>query len=245
MYTKVRSILSQIGDVEASNASDSYKLCRRTRSSPPRLNDIPSRYFTDNDKMEGNHIDTAIVPVNLSSNSVSGNEGIINMAAVSAERCKDWVHDSRACVKNELTNGNHYSAKDSGDDERKNKSMRNKEKCSTVSTGPSSGDVSHSTAASCGSNPLSLGGWDYSKNSSDTESMSPDNEPLPSCTSHCDNGENVQEQHKRVHYEDHKLSEKHIKQHQKHKRRHRQSSKKLAQGNTTLFQKPHQSKKSI
>merc|ERR1719436_929184 len=95
------------------------------------------------------------------------------MAAVSAERCTDWVTDSKSCIENDLINGNHYSAKDSGDDERKNKSRSNDEKSNTFSTDPSSTDDSRSNAASCGSTPPPIGGSDDSKMSSETETMSP------------------------------------------------------------------------
>ena len=185
---------SQNGDVGASNASYTSQLYRRSRSSPPRLSDIPSRYYTDIDKMENTLSYQEIAPVNLSSNSSSSNEGQMTMAAVSAERCTDWVTDSKSCIENDLINGNHYSAKDSGDDERKNKSTSNDEKSNTFSTDPSSTDDSRSNAASCGSTPPPIGGSDDSKMSSETETMSPDNEPRSTSSSQGEKTDKVREQ---------------------------------------------------
>merc|ERR1712241_662263 len=180
-------------------------------------------------------------PVNLSSNSSSGNEGHSNstttMAAVSAERCTDWVKDSRICVqKNELIKDNHYSIKDVEKTETADQPKR-KEKGNGFVGGQSSGD--DSTAASCGSTPPTAEGSDDSKNSSDTDS--PDNDT--SGTLQKDNRDNEKEQHKRVHYQDHKLSAKNIKQHQKINRRLQRSPMKLVQKKSTEFQKPRKSKK--
>merc|ERR1712122_198371 len=58
-------------------------------------------------------------------------------------------------------------------------------------------------------------GSDDSKNSSDTDS--PDNDA--SATMKQDKTKTEEKQHKRVHYQDHKLSAKNIKQHQKINRR--------------------------
>merc|ERR1719445_204047 len=120
-YPEIPSVpSSNNGDgIGTSNASDSYQIYRRARSSPPRLTDIPPNYIAQIDRsVNAYQIDyNKGGPVNLSSNSSSGNEGHSNstmtMAAVSAERCTDRVKDSRICVqKNELIKDNHYSIKD-------------------------------------------------------------------------------------------------------------------------------------
>merc|ERR1712051_584355 len=122
-YSDITSVpSSQNGDIGTSNASDVYPIYRRARSSPPRITDIPSSYLIDNDKLMRNHVYPEDynnkAPVDLSSNSSSGNEekSAMTMAAVSAERCTDWVSDSTECIKqNDLRNDNHYSLKDAGD----------------------------------------------------------------------------------------------------------------------------------
>merc|ERR1712088_830090 len=58
-----------------------------------------------------------------------------------------------------------------------------------------------------------------------------------------DKRETEEKQHKRVHYQDHKLSAKNIKQHQKINRRLQRSPMKLVQKKSTEFQKPRKSKK--
>jgi len=103
--------------------------------------------------------------------------------------------------------------------------------------GQSSGD--DSTAASCGSTPPTVEGSDDSKNSSDTDS--PDNEAT--ATIKQDKPKTDEKHHKRVHYQDHKLSAKNIKQHQKINRRLQRSPMKLVQNKSTEFQKPQKSKK--
>merc|ERR1719238_1332196 len=157
-YPEIPSVpSSNNGDIAASNASDSYQIYRRARSSPPRLTDIPPNYIAQIDRsMNAYQIEyNKGAPVNLSSNSSSGNEGHSNstmtMAAVSAERCTDWVKDSRICVqKNELIKDNHYSMKDVEKTETADQPKR-KEKGNGFVGGQSSGD--DSTAASCGSTP--------------------------------------------------------------------------------------------
>lgn len=250
-YPEIPSVpSSNNGDVGTSNVSDSYQIYRRARSSPPRLTDIPTMYYAYNDKMDRNneYQEEYKAPVNLSSNSSSGNEvptsSTMTMAAVSAERCTDWVKDSRACAqKNELIKDNHYSikdVKDAGDmdSETKNGSFNGTEQGNIFANGISSGSGEDSTLASCGSTPPMAGASDYSKNSSDTdtESRSP---PTPQS----DERDNKKDQHKRVHYQDHKLSAKSIKQHQKQNRRLQRSPMKLVQGKPAGFQKPIKSKK--
>ena len=193
-YSDITSVpSSQNGDVGTSNASDVYPIYRRARSSPPRITDIPSSYLIDNDKLMRNHVypeDYNKAPVNLSSNSSSGNEekSAMTMAAVSAERCTDWVSDSTECIKkNDLGNDNHYSLKDAGDTgspsesegkKKGTKRERSNEKRGNFKVGhPSSGD--DSAAASCGSTPPMEGEGDDSSNSSDK-----DNVPHPPVTSH-------------------------------------------------------------
>jgi len=243
-YPEIPSIpSSNNGDIGASNASDSYQIYRRARSSPPRLTDIPPNYISQiNRSMEAyqNECNKG-APVNLSSNSSSGNEAHSNstmtMAAVSAERCTDWVKDSRICVqKNELIKDNHYSMKDVEKTETADQPKR-KEKGNGFVGGHSSGG--DSTAASCGSSPPTAEGSDDSKNSSDTDS--PDNDAAGNLQN--DKRDNENEQHKRVHYQDHKLSAKNIKQHQKINRRLQRSPMKLVQKKSTEFQKPRKSKK--
>ena len=252
-YSDITSVpSSQNGDVGTSNASDVYPIYRRARSSPPRITDIPSSYLIDNDKLMRNHVypeDYNKAPVNLSSNSSSGNEekSAMTMAAVSAERCTDWVSDSTECIKkNDLGNDNHYSLKDAGDTgspsesegkKKGTKRERSNEKRGNFKAGhPSSGD--DSAAASCGSTPPMEGEGDDSSNSSDK-----DNVPHPPVTSHADKRGNDKESHKRVHYQDHKLSAKNIKHHQKQNRRLQRSPMKLVQSMSTAFQKPVKSKK--
>merc|ERR1719208_659790 len=213
-YPEIPSVpSSNNGDIAASNASDSYQI----------------------EYNKG-------APVNLSSNSSSGNEGHSNstmtMAAVSAERCTDWVKDSRICVqKNELIKDNHYSIKDVEKTESTDQGETKSEKRSNYPGGQSSGD--DSTAASCGSTPPTVEGSDDSKNSSDTDS--PDNDA--SGTMKKDKPKTDEKHHKRVHYQDHKLSAKNIKQHQKINRRLQRSPMKLVQNKSTEFQKPKKSKK--
>merc|ERR1719436_666260 len=166
-------------------------------------------------------------PVNLSSNSSSGNEvpvsSTMTMAAVSAERCTDWVKDSRVCaLKNEFKKDNHYSLKDAGDTESDTKTTQqfiDTEKRNIFTAGTSSGD--DSTAASCGSTPPTAG----EANSSDTDSAS-----RSPGTSKSDKRESKKDQHKRVHYQDHKLSAKNIKEHQRQNRRLQRSPMKLVKG---------------
>merc|ERR1711899_386701 len=150
------------------------------------------------------------------------------MAAVSAERCTDWVKDSRICVqKNELIKDNHYSIKDVEKTETTDQTERKTAKGSNYPGGQSSGD--DSTAASCGSTPPTVEGSDDSKNSSDTDS--PDNDASGNMKQ--DKRETEEKQHKRVHYQDHKLSAKNIKQHQKINRRLQRSPMKLVQNKST------------
>merc|ERR1711997_1386566 len=145
--------------------------------------------------------------------------------------------DSRICVqKNELIKDNHYSMKDVEKTETADQPKR-KEKGNGFVGGQSSGD--DSTAASCGSTPPTAEGSDDSKNSSDTDS--PDNDAAGNLQN--DKRDNENEQHKRVHYQDHKLSAKNIKQHQKINRRLQRSPMKLVQKKSTEFQKPRKSKK--
>ena len=240
-YPEIPSVpSSNNGDgVGTSNASDSYQIYRRARSSPPRLTDIPPNYIAQIDRsMNAYQIElNKAGPVNLSSNSSSGNEGHSNsnmtMAAVSAERCTDWVKDSRICVqKNELIKDNHYSIKDVEKTETTDQAGKNENP-----GGQSSGD--DSTAASLGSTPPMVEGSDDSKNSSDTDS--PDNDA--SGTMKKDKPKTDEKHHKRVHYQDHKLSAKNIKQHQKINRRLQRSPMKLVQNKSTEFQKPKKSKK--
>merc|ERR1712012_804052 len=236
---------SNNGDIAASNASDSYQIYRRARSSPPRLTDIPPNYIAQIDRsMNAYQIELNKAGlVNLSSNSSSGNEGHSNsnmtMAAVSAERCTDWVKDSRICVqKNELIKDNHYSIKDVEKTETTDQAERKTAKGSNYPGGQSSGD--DSTAASCGSTPPTVEGSDDSKNSSDTDS--PDNDASGNMKQ--DKRETEEKQHKRAHYQDHKLSAKNIKQHQKINRRLQRSPMKLVQNKSTEnFQKPRKAKK--
>merc|ERR1719486_1286646 len=205
-YSDITSVpSSQNGDVGTSNASDVYPIYRRARSSPPRITDIPSSYLIDNDKLMRNHVypeDYNKAPVNLSSNSSSGNEekSAMTMAAVSAERCTDWVSDSTECIKqNDLRNDNHYSLKDAGDTgspsesegkKKGTKRERSNEKRGNFKAGhPSSGD--DSAAASCGSTPPMEGEGDDSSNSSDK-----DNVPHPPVTSLADKRGNEKESHK-------------------------------------------------
>ena len=180
-YPEIPSVpSSNNGDgIGTSNASDSYQIYRRARSSPPRLTDIPPNYIAQIDRsVNAYQIDyNKGGPVNLSSNSSSGNEAHSNstmtMAAVSAERCTDWVKDSRICVqKNELIKDNHYSIKDVEKTDSTDQGETKSEKRSNYPGGQSSGD--DSTAASCGSTPPTVEGSDDSKNSSDTDS--PDND---------------------------------------------------------------------
>ena len=245
-YPEIPSVpSSNNGDIAASNASDSYQIYRRARSSPPRLTDIPPNYIAQIDRsMNAYQIEyNKGAPVNLSSNSSSGNEGHSNstmtMAAVSAERCTDWVKDSRICVqKNELIKDNHYSIKDVEKTETTDQAERKTAKGSNYPGGQSSGD--DSTAASCGSTPPTVEGSDDSKNSSDTDS--PDNDASGNMKQ--DKRETEEKQHKRVHYQDHKLSAKNIKQHQKINRRLQRSPMKLVQNKSTEnFQKPRKAKK--
>ena len=238
-YPEIPSVpSSNNGDIGTSNASESYQIYRRARSSPPRLTDIPPNFISQiNRRMEAYQIEcNKGAPVNLSSNSSSGNEAHSNstmtMAAVSTERCTDWVKDSRICENIK----NHYSIKDVEKTETTDQPKR-KEKGDGFVGGQSSGD--DSTAASCGSTPPTAEGSDDSKNSSDTDS--PDNDT--SGTLQKDNRDNEKEQHKRVHYQDHKLSAKNIKQHQKINRRLQRSPMKLVQKKSTEFQKPRKSKK--
>ena len=246
---------SQNGDIGTSNASDVYPIYRRARSSPPRITDIPSSYLIDNDKLMRNHVYPEDynnkAPVNLSSNSSSGNEekSAMTMAAVSAERCTDWVSDSTECIKqNDLRNDNHYSLKDAGDTgspsesegkKKGTKRERSNEKRGNFTAGqPSSGE--DSAAASCGSTPLMEGEGDDSSNSSDKDNVSHPN----AVTSHADKRGNEKESKtKRVHYQDHKLSAKNIKHHQKQNRRLQRSPMKLVQSMSNAFQKPLKSKK--
>merc|ERR1719450_874614 len=245
-YPEIPSVPSNNGDgIGTSNASDSYQIYRRARSSPPRLTDIPPNYIAQIDRsVNAYQIDyNKGGPVNLSSNSSSGNEAHSNstmtMAAVSAERCTDWVKDSRICVqKNELIKDNHYSIKDVEKTDSTDQGETKSEKRSNYPGGQSSGD--DSTAASCGSTPPTVEGSDDSKNSSDTDS--PDNDA--SATMKQDKSETEEKQHKRVHYQDHKLSAKNIKQHQKINRRLQRSPMKLVQNKSTEnFQKPRKAKK--
>merc|ERR1719394_1289246 len=245
-YPEIPSVpSSNNGDgIGTSNASDSYQIYRRARSSPPRLTDIPPNYIAQIDRsVNAYQIEyNKGGPVNLSSNSSSGNEGHSNstmtMAAVSAERCTDWVKDSRICVqKNELIKDNHYSIKDVEKTETTDQAERKTAKGSNYPGGQSSGD--DSTAASCGSTPPTVEGSDDSKNSSDTDS--PDNDASGNMKQ--DKRETEEKQHKRVHYQDHKLSAKNIKQHQKINRRLQRSPMKLVQNKSTEFQKPKKSKK--
>merc|ERR1711899_275159 len=234
-YPEIPSVpSSNNGDIAASNASDSYQIYRRARSSPPRLTDIPPNYIAQIDRsMNAYQIEyNKGAPVNLSSNSSSGNEGHSNstmtMAAVSAERCTDWVKDSRICVqKNELIKDYHYSIKDVEKTETTDQAERKTAKGSNYPGGQSSGD--DSTAASCGSTPPTVEGSDDSKNSSDTDS--PDNDASGNMKQ--DKRETEEKQHKRVHYQDHKLSAKNIKQHQKINRRLQRSPMKLVQNKST------------
>jgi len=245
-YPEIPSVpSSNNGDgIGTSNASDSYQIYRRARSSPPRLTDIPPNYIAQIDRsVNAYQIDyNKGGPVNLSSNSSSGNEGHSNstmtMAAVSAERCTDWVKDSRICVqKNELIKDNHYSIKDVEKTDTTDQGETKSEKRSNYPGGQSSGD--DSTAASCGSTPPTVEGSDDSKNSSDTDS--PDNDA--SATMKQDKSKTDEKHHKRVHYQDHKLSAKNIKQHQKINRRLQRSPMKLVQNKSIEFQKPKKSKK--
>merc|ERR1712126_72629 len=245
-YPEIPSVpSSNNGDgIGTSNASDSYQIYRRARSSPPRLTDIPPNYIAQIDRsVNAYQIEyNKGGPVNLSSNSSSGNEGHSNstmtMAAVSAERCTDWVKDSRICVqKNELIKDNHYSIKDVEKTDTADQGEMKSEKRSNYPGGQSSGD--DSTAASCGSTPPTVEGSDDSKNSSDTDS--PDNDA--SATMKQDKPKTDEKHHKRVHYQDHKLSAKNIKQHQKINRRLQRSPMKLVQNKSTEFQKPNKTKK--
>merc|ERR1719511_271377 len=147
--------------------------------------------------------------------------------------------DSRICVqKNELIKDNHYSIKDVEKTDSTDQGETKSEKRSNYPGGQSSGD--DSTAASCGSTPPTVEGSDDSKNSSDTDS--PDNDASGNMKQ--DKRETEEKQHKRVHYQDHKLSAKNIKQHQKINRRLQRSPMKLVQNKSTEnFQKPRKAKK--
>lgn len=243
-YPEIPSVpSSNNGDAGTASMADTYQIYRRARSSPPRITDIPTVYYTNFEKMEGNNEYqeeyNKNAPVNLSSNSSSGNEvpacSTMNLASVSADRCSDWVKDSRACAqKNELIKDNHYSIKDA-ESQNKNGEFTGTEQTNMFAAGTSSGE--DSTVASCGSTPPMTGrndaidANDYQKNSSDTSS---------------DKGEkreSKKDQHKRAHHQDHKLCGKNMKQHKKQNRRLQRSPMKLVQGKQTGFQKPVKSKK--
>merc|ERR1719188_1544562 len=107
--------------------------------------------------------------------------------------------------KNELIKDNHYSIKDVEKTDSTDQGETKSEKRSNYPGGQSSGD--DSTAASCGSTPPTVEGSDDSKNSSDTDS--PDNDASGNMKQ--DKRETEEKQHKRVHYQDHKLSAKKLK----------------------------------